>query len=530
MSTLDDILQRLQTMPEKDRKEVLGLANKATAGMLWLPNPGPQTDAYFSPADELFYGGQAGGGKSDLLIGLALNEHTVTRLFRRQHNDRQALVDRMAQVIGSRDGYNGSDHVWRIPNSDKIVRFGALSDPTAWERYQGDPTDLKGWDELTQFTKDEYRTVNAWLRTVKPGQRTRIVGAGNPPVTPEGLWVIEYWAAWLDENHPKPAAPGELRYYTTIGDQEDVEVPADFEAEGPNGEIIRPRSRTFIPAGLGDNPDLADTGYGSTLMALPKHLRDALAYGKFKATLEDADRQVIPTAWIIAAQQRFQFRQKDLIEHPMTSLGIDMADGGKDRMACTPLHGTTFGPAKMKPGAEVDTTAKQAAFAVENAKDDPQFNIDCGGGYGGGLSSALESNNFNVVRCKGAEGSNAKERYGDRGFANKRAEWIWRLKEGLDPEKGDNIALPPGRGLLMELAAFREKSHPDSRTLIAIEGNEEISKRLGRSPDEAWSVIFAWAEPDHQRKQQRASTQRKRGSRSGMPSVQHQYGTPRGRR
>ena len=29
----------------------------------WHPSPGPQTDAYFSEADELLYGGQAGGGK-----------------------------------------------------------------------------------------------------------------------------------------------------------------------------------------------------------------------------------------------------------------------------------------------------------------------------------------------------------------------------------------------------------------------------------------------------------------------------------
>lgn len=521
MSQLDDILTRLQKMPDKDRKEVLGLANKATAGMKWLPNPGPQTDAYFSPADELFYGGQAGGGKSDLLIGLALNEHTVTRLFRRQHNDRQALVDRMAQVLGTRDGYNGSDHVWRIPGTDKIIRFGALSEPNAWERYQGDPTDMKGWDELTQFTRDEYRTVNAWLRTVKPGQRTRIVGAGNPPVTPEGLWVIEYWAPWLDENHPNPAKPGELRYFTTIGDQEDVEVSADYVGEGPAGEIIRPKSRTFIPAGLGDNPDLAETGYGSTLMALPKHLRDALAYGRFKATLEDADRQIIPTEWIVAAQQRFQLRQDDLKKLPMTAVGVDVADGGKDRMAVTPLHGTTFGPARMKAGAEVKTTEDKVALVVSVARDDPQINIDCGGGYGGGVSSALESNNFNVVRCKGAEASVARERYGTRGFINKRAEWIWRLREGLDPERGDNIALPPGRGLLMELAAFREKAHGDARTTIAVEGNEDITKRLGRSPDEAWSVIFAWAEPNAERKQERSSTQRARRA-IRTPIVTHQ--------
>lgn len=520
MNVLDDMVARLAALPEKDRAEVLKTARKATAGMLWVPNPGPQTQAYFSPADELFYGGQAGGGKTDVLIGLSLNEHTVSRLFRRQHNDRQAMVDRMAEILKTRDGYNGSDHVWRIPGTDKIVRFGALSEPNAWERYQGDPTDLKGWDEISQFLESEYRTVNAWLRTTKKGQRTRIVAAGNPPVTPEGLWVVEYWGPWLDDRHPRPAQPGELRWFTTIENHEQ-EVDADWRGQGPQGEIITPKSRTFIPAGLSDNPDLAETGYGSTLMALPKHLRDALAYGKFKATLEDADRQIIPTEWVIQAQMRWPMRKHDLVSKPQTAVGIDVADGGKDRMTGTALHGTTFGEPKIKPGADVGTLEAKVAFAVSVIKDDSQVNVDCGGGYGGGLADTLENNNFNVVRCKGAEASVAMDRDRTRYFANKRSEWVWRLKEGLDPERGDNIALPPGREIIAELTSFREKSHPDMRNTIAVEGNEEIVKRIGRSPDVAWSIIFAWAEPDHKRKSQRTSAQRRRPE--AQPPVNRQY-------
>ena len=51
------------------------IARERTAQFAWVPNPGPQTDAYFSPADELFYGGQSGGGKTDLGLGLALTAH-----------------------------------------------------------------------------------------------------------------------------------------------------------------------------------------------------------------------------------------------------------------------------------------------------------------------------------------------------------------------------------------------------------------------------------------------------------------------
>jgi hypothetical protein len=39
----------------------------------------------------------------------------------------------------------------------------------------------------------------------------------------EGLWVIKHWAPWLDPLHPRPARPGELRWFTTGSDGEEVD-------------------------------------------------------------------------------------------------------------------------------------------------------------------------------------------------------------------------------------------------------------------------------------------------------------------
>lgn len=66
--TLDEILARLGALPDGDQQEVKGEALKATQRRYFVPNIGPQTQAYFSLADEVFYGGGAGGGKSALLI------------------------------------------------------------------------------------------------------------------------------------------------------------------------------------------------------------------------------------------------------------------------------------------------------------------------------------------------------------------------------------------------------------------------------------------------------------------------------
>ena len=41
----------------------------------WKPLPGPQTQAFESQADELFYGGASGGGKTALLLMLAIHSH-----------------------------------------------------------------------------------------------------------------------------------------------------------------------------------------------------------------------------------------------------------------------------------------------------------------------------------------------------------------------------------------------------------------------------------------------------------------------
>jgi hypothetical protein len=533
---LDDLLSRLQKLPA-DQAAIAKKAIESTRDKVWIPNPGPQTQAYYSPADLLYYGGAAGGGKSQLLMGLAINEHRVSRLFRRHFKDVEGeggLVPGLAQILGSSTGYNSQKHVWQIPGKTRrAVEFGAFETPKEAEAYQGRAADFIGFDEAVQFQEAIVRFIIGWNRTAIAGQRCRAVLASNPPLTPEGLWIFEWFAPWLDPEHPIPAKPGELRYFANVNGH-DIEVERDYvglvtDANGNEMEV-RPKSRTFIPASLSDNPDLLDTGYASQLAALPKHLQSALLQGKFTSTLEDADRQIIPAEWVLKAQQRWMMRKGELKTKPMTSLGVDVADGGADRMVCIPLHGVVYGEPKIKQGVEVKTTEQKVAMVVNAAKDDPQMNIDCGGGYGGGLSDTLETNGFNVVRCKGAMGSSAYDRERVRGFANKRAEWVWRLREGLDPEKGDNIALPPGRELLMELTAFREKAHADMRSVIQIEDNEEISKRIGRSPDIAWSIIFAWAEPDTQRKSARTSTHRRRPDERSLPVIKSQYAKVVGRK
>ena len=74
------------TMPSPDRA-LLEAAFRPQFAAAWKPDPGnrPQREAYRSKADLLLYGGAAGGGKTDLLLGLALMEHACSVIFRRAY-------------------------------------------------------------------------------------------------------------------------------------------------------------------------------------------------------------------------------------------------------------------------------------------------------------------------------------------------------------------------------------------------------------------------------------------------------------
>lgn len=447
----------------------------------WLPLPGPQTAAYYCPADILYYGGSAGGGKSDLLLGLALNEHRRSIIYRREATQLVGLIDRLADILGHRDGLNSQSKIWRL--EERQIEFGSCNIIGNEVSYQGRPHSLKGFDEIPHFAESQFRFLQGWMRSVDKNERKRVVCAGNPPTKSEERWVVNYWGPWIDPMHELyPTPPGQLLFYTTIDGKDTIVGPEPVEVDG---ELITPLSRTFIPSSVTDNPYLMESGYMATLQALPEPLRSQMLYGDFGAGVEDDPHQVVPTAWVDAAMDRWVPKDP---KGTMDSMGVDPARGGSDEEIHSRRHGVWFDELLCFPGAETPDGPATASRVLLHRRDGAPVHVDVIG-VGSSAYDFLKTNGVQTVPVNFAEKSTVRDKTNSFAFSNARAEYWWRFREALDPQYDMGIALPKDNKLRADLCA--PKWSLTARG-IQIESKDEIKKRIGRSPDRGDAVVMAY--------------------------------------
>lgn len=487
LPTTEQILAAFKGMTPEMRAAVDSFLMVADPA-IWVPQAGPQSAAYHSLADIVFYGGSAGGGKTELLMGLSLTEQEHSIIFRREAVQLIGIEERMTKILGSRAGYNSQDGIWRLPGG-KVLELGSVKEPGDWVKYQGRPHDAKLFDEICHFTEMQFRTLIGWLRTDNPNIRQRVVAAGNPPTTAEGEWVKRFWAAWLDPQHPNPAKPGELRWYVTNEKGEDQEVP-DGTPVMVGDELMTPKSRTFIPSSVDDNLFYSTTGYKATLQALPEPLRSQMLRGDFNAGVTDPVWQLIPTEWVKAAQARWKERDA---KGPMTAIGFDPSRGGQDKSSAARRHGQWFDKIVTAPGAVTKDGPAAAGFIAPLIRDGAVVCIDSIG-IGSSALDFIKGLGLHVHPVVGSEGSTLMDKSGQMKFRNKRAEMYWLLREALDPTNPDPIALPPDQELLGDLTAPRYQVMTMGKgAAIQIISKDDIRKLLGRSPDKGDSVAMTFA-------------------------------------
>jgi len=477
-----EVQELLPYLSDSERAELGKLLALDTT--IWRPLPGPQSLAYHAQADVVGFGGAAGGGKTDLAIGKTLTQHQVTQVFRREGTELNGIIDRMSEIVGHRDGLGGKPPIWREPwGKSRLVEFGSVPNLGDERKYQGRAKDFLVIDEAANFLESQVRFLMGWVRTVDPNQKTETLMTFNPPTSAEGRWIVNYFAPWLDRKHLMPAAPGEIRYFVVVEGAE-IEWP-DGEPFMHKGELIRPQSRTFIPSRISDNPYLMGTNYMATLQALPEPLRSQMLYGDFEAGMEDDPWQVIPTAWVEAAQARWKKRDT---KPPMDAVGVDVARGGKDNTVIARRHADWwFDEPLVYKGSATPDGPSVAGVTIAATRDGAPIHVDVIG-VGASPYDFLKQAQQDVFGVNVAERTDQLDKSGRLGFFNVRSWLWWHFRELLDPNANNGIALPPDRELLLDLTAPKWAL---SGGKIKVESREDIVERIGRSPDWASAYVLA---------------------------------------
>ena len=233
--------------------------------VIWQPQP-RQAALMRRWEDEALYGGAAGGGKSDCALAEALRQidipHYRGLILRKTYPQLSELIDRSgelykAAIKGAK--YNDSKHYWSFPSGAKIY-FGSMQHTKDRVNYQGKRYDFIDFDELTQFTWDEYSYLFSRNRPNGPGTRCYMRAQANPGGVGHG---------WVKERFITPAPP-----MTTMWEE--------FKIRYPDGhEVLKRKSRIFVPSTVFDNSILLqnDPEYLTRLASMPEKERNALLYG-----------------------------------------------------------------------------------------------------------------------------------------------------------------------------------------------------------------------------------------------------------
>ena len=486
---LDEIVSTLGGMSEADRRALSKQADAAIAGKAFIPNPGPQTEAYFSEADVLLFGGSPGGSKTALLCGLALNEHRRSLIVRRNFVDLDGVMHTLTNILGTSQGLTkGNRPEYKSPDGREI-HLQNLGEDIGGK--QGNPHDFIGVDEAAQIPEDHIRMLLGWMRTNIKGQRCRMVLASNPPLNSIGDWMIPFFAPWLDPQHQNPAQEGELRYFLPNDNGSGYRECDKNDSIEMHGVRVAPQSRTFISAKFTDNPFYDPEEYAKSLAGLPDSARDILISGNFLTARSDDVWQAIPTDWVRQAQARWT--NNPPVGVPMCSIGVDIAQGGSDNTVLAIRHDGWFAPLTVVPGDKTPDGKIAAGLVMSKRRDSAKVIVDIGGGWGGDCFAHLRENGIDAASYMGVKSAFGRTADKKLKFTNVRSQAYWKFREALDPSQpgGSPIALPPDSVLLADLCSPTYEITPNG---IKIEAKEKVVSRIGRSPDRGDAVVMAYTD------------------------------------
>lgn len=236
-------------------------------------------------AEEILYGGAAGGGKSDWLLhhtydlSMRVPGHR-SLLLRKTFPElkRSLIVESILKFAKGPCHYRRSDMEWVFDNGS-VIEFGHLDADEDIAKYLSAQYDFIGFDEASHFTDFQMRMVGGRCRMTiakrQAGGRPHVAMATNPGGVGHG---------YLKRRFVKATNHGEFMVEDGVG-----------------------RRLAFVPARVEDNPYI-DPAYKQWLMSLPEVERRQYLYGDwdvfagqyfsdFSRDLHVIDPIEIPEGW-----------------------------------------------------------------------------------------------------------------------------------------------------------------------------------------------------------------------------------------
>lgn len=251
------------------------------------------------PHMEALYGGQAGGGKSDVLLGIGLQYVHIPGysaiIFRKTLTDLKqpsALIDRSFKWLANTDAkWQGDEHCWYFPtvNPDgkpghpSRLQFGYIGESNVYSRYQSAEYQTILWDELTQHEEANYTYLFSRLRKLVCPEH-RLDEKGAPIYVDNCAWCQIY-----------KSLPLRVRGATNPGGVGHEWVRARWQIEPADGRdpytiaeddttvvwVGKNPNRPFLQASYRDNPYIDQEAYGKALDELAPVERARLKHGNW---------------------------------------------------------------------------------------------------------------------------------------------------------------------------------------------------------------------------------------------------------
>jgi len=221
--------------------------------------------------------------------------------------------------------------------------------------------------------------------------------------------------------------------------------------------------------------------------------------GNFAASDEDT---IIPLTWIEQANERWQGWQEQKPEELLlTTIGVDVARSGNDATVLALRTGNVITELRRIEGEQKRNLMHCVGVVKGIQEKHGGVAVIDVVGIGAGVYDRLVEQGQRAFAFSAGSHSDARDRSGELGFADRRSEAWWKMREMLDPDCGEAIALPPHDGLTGDLTSPHWKVQSGGR--IKVEGKDDawspdsklsLRDRLGRSTDDGDAVVMAFAE------------------------------------